>query len=192
MIVTNKIVNDVFQENCYIVYNSENLQGVIIDPGSNYEDIYDSVKQNGLKIKAILLTHGHFDHIMSCKKFQMLGIKIYISKHDAPMCNNDELNFAKDNGCNVEPFYPDVLIDDEVAGLSLDGLDVKVLHVAGHSKGGLAYIIGNNLFSGDTLFEHGYGRTDLKGGNFREILSSIKILRSYTKSCYKLFAGHDY
>lgn len=192
MMVVNKIVNDVFQENCYIVYNSENLQGVIIDPGSNYEDIYDSVKQNGLKTKAILLTHGHFDHIMSCKKLQMLGIKVYISKHDAPMCNNDELNFAKDNGCNVEPFYPDVLIDDEVACLSLDGLDVKVLHVAGHSKGGLAYIIGDNLFSGDTLFEHGYGRTDLKGGNFREILSSIKILRSYTKSGYKLFAGHDY
>ena len=192
MLEINKIICDLFNENCYIIYNTENLEGIIIDPGSTFEDIYSFVKPNTLTIKAILLTHGHFDHIMSCKKLQMLGYKIYISKHDAPMCNNDELNFAKDNGCNVEPFNPDVLIDDDVANLSLDDLAVKVLHVAGHSKGGLAYIIGNNLFCGDTLFEHGYGRTDLKGGNFREMLSSIKILRSYTKSGYKLFAGHDY
>ncbi len=191
MITVNKIISRVCLENCYIVCN-DLKQSIIIDPGSNYEEIIDFVKQKGLNVLGVLLTHGHYDHIFSCKKLQELGYKIYISKFDEIMCSDENLNFAKSCGEVVESFIPDFLISENEEHLTLGAFEIKILHTPGHSKGGLSYIIDNHLFSGDTLFEKGYGRTDLFGGNFREILSSIKLLRKYTSAGYILHSGHDY
>ena len=190
MIEVVKIKCDLANENCYFVI--KNNKAIIIDPGSNFEEISLLIKNRKLDIEAILLTHGHFDHIMSCKKLQDLGYKVYISVDDSIMCSNNELNFAKTSSCDIEIFSPDYLIQNNENELNFPSFMVKVLHVPGHSLGGLAYIINNNLFSGDTLFDHGYGRTDLYGGNFRDILKSIKILRAYTKNGYELYPGHDY
>lgn len=191
MITVNKIISRVCLENCYIVYN-DLKQSIIIDPGSNYDEIIDFVKQKDLNVLGVLLTHGHYDHIFSCKKLQELGYKIYISKFDEIMCSDVNLNFAKSCGEVVESFIPDFLISENEEHLALGAFEIKILHTPGHSKGGLSYIIENHLFSGDTLFEKGYGRTDLFGGNFREILSSIKLLRKYTSAGYILHSGHDY
>lgn len=191
MIVVNKIKCDLFNENCYIVYDDTSLDAVIIDPGSNFNDIYSFIDRNKLKVQAILLTHGHFDHIMSCRKLQDLGYKIYISKEDSIMCDNTELNSAKANNIDFSIFTPDYLLTNENE-LSFGIINVKIIKTPGHSMGGLSYIIENNLFSGDTLFYKGYGRTDLYGGNFREILVSIKTLLQYVKNGYNLYSGHDY
>lgn len=191
MILVQKIKCDLVDENCYVVYDDVGFDAIIIDPGSSYDDIISFVKNNSLNIKAILLTHGHFDHTMSCAELQKNGYSVYISKDDAYMCNSAEYNFAKDNNVDFPNYTPDYLINDEKE-LNFGTINVKILKTPGHSKGGLSYIIGNNLFTGDTLFEHGYGRTDLNGGNFREILSSIKTLRMLVKQGYKLYCGHDY
>lgn len=191
MILVQKIKCDLVDENCYVVYDDVGFDAIIIDPGSSYDDIVSFVKNNSLNIKAILLTHGHFDHTMSCAELQKNGYSVYISKNDAYMCNSAEYNFAKDNNVDFPNYTPDYLINDEKE-LNFGTINVKILKTPGHSKGGLSYIIGDNLFTGDTLFEHGYGRTDLNGGNFREILSSIKTLRMLVKQGYKLYCGHDY
>lgn len=192
MILVKKIKCDLYNENCYIVYDDKSLDAIIIDPGSNFEDIISFINECSLKVNAILLTHGHFDHIVSCKKLQDLGYRIYVSKDDAYMCTDNKANFSLDNGFNIDTFEPDVLITKNQDFFKFGSILVKVVFVAGHSRGGLAYLIDKNLFAGDTLFEHGYGRTDLDGGNFGEILSSIKILREYVKSGYILYSGHDY
>lgn len=191
MILVQKIKCNLINENCYVVYDNASLDAIIIDPGLNYDDIVAFVKNNSLNVKAILLTHGHFDHTMSCNKLQKNGYKVYISKDDAYMCDSAEFNFAKDNNIDFPNYTPDYLINDENE-LNLGTIYVKILKTPGHSKGGLSYVIGDNLFTGDTLFEHGYGRTDLNGGNFRDILSSIKKLRTLVKQGYKLYCGHDY
>lgn len=191
MILVQKIICNLINENCYIVYDNNSFDAVIIDPGSNYDDIISFVKENKLNIKAILLTHGHFDHTMSCSKLQKLGYSVYISKDDAYMCAGAEFNFAIDNNVEFSSFTPDYLIQNE-ENLNFGSLNIKIIKTPGHSKGGLSYVIDDNLFTGDTLFAHGYGRTDLKGGNFREILSSIKILREYVKQGYNLYSGHNY
>ena len=191
MIVVKKFICDVFSENCYVVFDNNSKDGLVIDPGSNFDDVMECIKNNNLNVNAVLLTHGHFDHIYSCKKLQLLGYKIYISIFDATMCNDDNLNCSASNNCAVEHFCPDVLIDENLQNLTFGTINVTVLHTPGHSKGGMSYVIERNIFSGDTIFEHGYGRTDLAGGNFREILTSIKLLLKYTKSDYKLYSGHD-
>ncbi len=190
MISVNKIRNDVCDENTYVVFN-DMLDAVVIDPGSNYISIENALKN--LKVHAVLLTHGHFDHALSCKKLQNLGYKIYVSTLDSEMCENNIYNSSKDFGVEFENFVPDVVFDAiKVSEFVFGSLCVKVVATPGHTKGGVSYIVENNLFAGDTLFEHGYGRTDLYGGNFRDILSSIKTLRRYTKDGFVLFSGHDY
>lgn len=190
MIVVKKIICDLFAENCYVVYNSTK-DCVIIDPGSNFNDIVNFVRENKLNVHAVLLTHGHFDHTASCKKLQNLGFKVYISELDLPMCKNANLSYASSNNYNQELFEPDVIISNNQSSLTFGNLNVQILHVAGHSMGGLAYIVEKYLFSGDTLFKNGYGRTDLYGGSFKDIVKSVKLLLGYTKRGYILYSGHD-
>lgn len=190
MIFVKKIINALCNENTYVVYNHM-LDAVVIDPGSNFEEIKTVITK--YKVHAILLTHGHFDHSFSCKKLQDLGYKIYVSSLDAEMCSNNKTNSSVEFGINYSNFAPDVVFDTNLISEFVFGLIcVKVISTPGHTKGSVSYIIEKNLFSGDTLFEHGYGRTDLYGGNFRAILSSIKTLRNYTKNGFVLFSGHDY
>jgi len=127
---------------------------------------------------------------MSCAKLQKLGYKVYVARNDAFMC--EDASFALSYGCCLEEFVPDYIIENNQHIISFDDLKINILHVPGHTKGGLAYIIGNNIFSGDTLFYNGHGRTDLPGGNFKEILMSIELLKTYIKKGYTLFCGHDY
>lgn len=191
MITVTKITSDVFSENCYVVHNQVK-DCIIIDPGSSYDEIVNYVFANNLQVHAVLLTHGHFDHTISCKKLQNLGYKVFISKQDLSMCTDLALSYALENNYAQEVFVPDVLIEDNQNVLSFGHIDVQVLHVAGHSMGGLAFVIADCLFSGDTLFKNGYGRTDLYGGSFKDIIKSVKLLLGYTKKGYALYPGHDY
>lgn len=187
MIDVFKITNSILDENTYFVVWDNNC--LIIDPGFDFDKILTFIDSKKVKVLGILLTHGHFDHIASCKKLQNFGYKIYISKYDKDKCLDNKLNVASSMNMTIECFNPDYLISNE-DNLVFNGLNVKVLHTPGHSKGGLSFVIENHLFSGDTLFEHGYGRYDLQDGNFRELISSLKVLLKYVKQGFILHPGH--
>ena len=168
------VKNDLLDELTYIIANKSNC--LIVDPGSNFNDIIDFIKGHNLNICGILLTHGHYDHIASCKKLQDLGYKIYISSEDADKCENNQKNLSSSfSNRGIPTFKPDYLISNEQTELTIDDFKVIILHVPGHSKGGLAYIIENHIFVGDTIFPHGYGRYDFYDGNFSELIKSMSL-----------------
>ena len=189
MVKVLKIENSIFNEFTYIVINDKN-DCIIIDPGSDFESIIYEINKNNLNVLGVLITHGHFDHIYSCKKLQLCGYKIYISSEDADKCEDLDLSLA--NSCNVkiETFIPDVKIDKNDSLLIIGDFKIKVLLTPGHSRGGLSYIIENHLFSGDTLFEHGYGRYDFYDGNYRELINSLETLFGFVENGHVLHPGH--
>ena len=149
--------------NTYIVYDDITKRGFIVDPGGDADAILAKVESLGLSIEAQLLTHGHWDHTGSVKQLQDSGAKVYLAEEDLGLINK---SFVPD-------FNP---ADGEV--LRLAGLQIRVIRTPGHTKGGTCYLVNNTLFSGDTLFAGGVGRTDLPGGDFATLKKSI---------CEKLF-----
>lgn len=181
-----KLVLGPLQTNCYIVINGDNC--IIIDPAYDGEKITNFLKQNFLNLKAILLTHGHFDHVGACKYFQNQGIKIYASKIEAKLLKD----FPKGFGISKNIiFNVDECLEDEQE-IELIGLNIKVIFSSGHTAGSCCYLIENNLFCGDTLFSGGaYGRCDLYSGDICKMQESIKKLLKLDESI-KLFSGHGY
>jgi glyoxylase-like metal-dependent hydrolase (beta-lactamase superfamily II) len=137
---------------------NDNGDAIVIDSGENYNKVKKTEKDLNVKIKAVLLTHAHFDHAGNAKKLQDDGAKIYISSIDAPKLKN-ELNLSSHFGRNFEFLDADFTFID---GDELDilGIKIKVLLTPGHTDGSATFIVDNMLFTGDTLFLESVGRTD--------------------------------
>jgi len=180
--------NKEFSVNSYMVANGSNA--ILIDTGFNFEDINNYLTTHNLKLVAVFLTHGHFDHIYLAKRFQDMGAKIYIHSADSDKLFTDK-NMGKDYNLPVEPLHADVLMDE--GEYTIENFKVQVIHTPGHSKGSCCFLIENNLFLGDTMFEHGYGRYDLYDGSYSEIMQSLrKLFRIIKNNNYSLYYGHDY
>ncbi|MDR0696729.1 MAG: MBL fold metallo-hydrolase [Christensenellaceae bacterium] len=177
------------ETNCYIVKARSNAS-VIIDPGGGFDRIRDYVNENKLDIKAVLLTHGHFDHTKDVHKWQALKIPVYINKNDAKYLDPEKSPSLLNFKCFVK-VIPDHFLEDSQL-LQFDDLKVKVMHTPGHSPGSVSLIIGDDIYSGDTLFLGDYGRTDFSDGSFEEIKISLKRLfsLSHTGIDYKVHPGH--
>lgn len=180
-----KLVLGPLRTNCYFVIN--NKECIVIDPATNSEKILDFAKENNVKIKAILLTHGHFDHCSAVKNLQETGIKVYCSEFDYNILKNS----PKDFGLNPAfGFAADFIVNDNQE-INLIGIKVKVISTAGHTEGSTSYLIEDNLFCGDTLFAGGnYGRCDLFSGNFEKIKHSIKEKLFVLNNDIKVYSGH--
>ena len=180
-----KIVCDLLLENCYIIV--KNQKCIIIDPGSSFDKIYNYITSNNLTPLAVILTHGHFDHCISCKLLQQKGIKIYIHKEDQDkLYTQNNLSYLYNiqfNKLNADFVF-------EEGRLIIDEFIIDVLHTPGHSKGSCCFVYENNVFCGDTIFENGYGRTDFYDGNLIQLIHSIKKLKPYIDSKYNFFYGH--
>ncbi|MBE7082080.1 MAG: MBL fold metallo-hydrolase [Clostridiales bacterium] len=186
MINVEKIVCGLLKENCYILYDS-NKNALIIDPGGHFDTIHNFILQNWLNVCGILLTHGHFDHIGAVKPLQDLGYKVYIHQLDSDKCSNLELSLAKQFS-RIETFVPDYTFECDKQVLNIGGFEVTVLHTPGHSKGSCCFCIDKYLFSGDTLFHNGYGRTDFYDGNSGQLFESLNLLKNYAH--LQLMPGH--
>ena len=155
-----------YQTNCYIVHEDDSKACLLIDPGYQCEDILDVCREKGLEIAAILLTHGHFDHVGAVKELAAeTGCDVYLHEADLsmpPMMTAGKLYYthAYNEGDN----------------LTIAGLPVAVLHTPGHTPGSVCLKIENHLFSGDTLFAGSCGRTDLPGGSWKTIQESLQRL----------------
>ncbi|MEA3560945.1 MAG: MBL fold metallo-hydrolase [Candidatus Omnitrophota bacterium] len=156
--------------NCYILGCESSNQAVIIDPGGDYQRIKDMFKQTGLEPKIIVNTHGHIDHIAANDKF---NLPIYIHKLDAECLINPEQNLSALFGpAYTSPAAAHLLEDGDKLKIGEIGLDV--IHTPGHTPGGICLKTDNIVFTGDTLFYQGIGRTDFPGASEKNLIRSIK------------------
>lgn len=173
--------------NTYVAYIKGSDSCIVIDP-ADAELISRYAESRGMKIAAVLLTHCHFDHILGVPGLQQAGAKLYIGEKDAPGLNDGSVNLTYQK---LPEMRPDVLLKEgdivEEAGLSL-----KVMAAPGHTPGGVCYVLDENktIFAGDTLFRFSIGRTDLPGGDYSEIISSIKDKLFALEGDYTVLPGH--
>lgn len=172
--------------NSYFLIGEDN-QAILIDSGEDYELIRETEKQLNIKIKYLFLTHGHFDHAGNAKKFQDNGVKVYISKIDAKKLLNKE-NLSLSMGKNFDYFTCENTFSDNEE-FNLCGIKLKVLLTAGHTDGSATFVVGNNLFTGDTLFKLSCGRTDFPTGNKSELKKSLQRLYDLDGE-YNVYPGH--
>lgn len=171
-----RITAGVFGTNTYMVINDDTKEAVIIDPADIPANLNAYIKQEGLTIKAILLTHAHFDHVMGIDKaIELYGqMPVYVGKQDLELLHNAVLNESLTFTDGYTYDGGDAIYDGQV--LSVIGCDFKVIHTPGHTPGGVCYYLESEdvLFSGDTLFRASVGRTDFKASNHNDLLQSIK------------------
>jgi len=160
--------------NCFIVGCQETLEAVVIDPGDEPDKILQSVTGLKLKVKNILNTHGHFDHVSANKGINAAtGAPILIHALDAPMLQHISASAAQ-WGLTAQDSPPPGRTIDEGDTITFGNITLQVLHTPGHTPGGVSFLADGHVFVGDTLFAGSIGRTDFPGGDFRTLKSSIQ------------------
>ncbi len=162
------------ETNCYVVYCQDSLECAVVDPGAEADRIFQLIAQKSLKPALILNTHGHIDHIGANKDIkEKFNIPLYIHSADSPMLENvQQSEMAIFLGAMDSP-SPDHLLNDGDK-IKVGKSFLQVIHTPGHSPGSVSFLGDGFLLSGDTLFFGGVGRTDLPGGSWKDMESSIK------------------
>ena len=180
MIKIHKLALGLYQTNTYIIHDADSKTCCVIDPGYEAPAILREVDHLGLSVEAILLTHGHFDHVGGVKKIaEKTGCQVFLHPDELslpPFITSGKL------------YYTDTYAEgDEI---TLAGMTFTVLHTPGHTPGAVCLHFGDHLFTGDTLFAGSCGRTDLRGGNYEQMLQSLKRL-ALLEGDFHVLPGHD-
>ncbi len=188
-----KIPSQGYESNCWLLWDEESGAFAIIDPSASIEQILQSVRQRGLdekKLQYILLTHGHFDHILSVDLLkEATGAPVLIHAGDESFLTNAEHNgykyfFRRD--LTMQP-ADRILQDGDL--LPFGGSTIHVMSTPGHTRGSVCYIIENAIFTGDTLFDQDIGRTDLYGGSMEQLQESLHAIAAI-QGDYTVYPGH--
>ena len=174
------------ETNTYLALNGE--RAFVVDPGAVADKILAAAEAEGAKIEWVLLTHAHFDHIGGVAELQRAGAQVVLHRDDLGIVSSFK-NLAFYAGVKVEKFLPDVTVS---GGETLDvaGVKVRVIHTPGHTAGGVCYVADDIIFTGDTLFELSYGRTDFPTGSFKELKNSVLNKLFVLPGDYRLLPGH--
>lgn len=178
--------------NCYALLDEASGEAAVIDPGAFEQPLVDYLGSDAVKkVRYILLTHGHYDHLMGVAQVKKLtGTPVYIHPGDAA-CLTDESESLADTHLPGQQNYvtPDGFLEEGME-LPLGELTIRVLHTPGHSRGGVCFVVGDVIFSGDTLFRHTCGRTDLPGGDYATLMHSLERLARLPGD-YQVYPGHN-
>ena len=177
--------------NCYVLINTQTQETVIIDPADDAPMLSAKLKEKNLKPAAILLTHGHYDHIMAVEELRKeYGIPVIAHEEEKQILENPKGNLSTMIG---KPFTvkADRFVKDEEL-LVTAGFSIRVLHTPGHTIGGCCYDLAdeNLLFSGDTLFWESVGRTDFPTGSMSALVRSIKEKLMVLPESTRVYPGH--
>lgn len=178
--------------NCYLIINKENKEALLVDPADNALRISNVIEENGCTLKAILLTHGHFDHIMALNDLKKrYNVPVYAHEEEEDVLKQSSLNLSGSIG-QIYTTQADVYVKDG-EHLKLAGLDVIVLYTPGHTKGGVCYYFPEEkvLMSGDTLFHCSIGRTDFPTGSMSQLVRSVKEQLFVLPDDVQVYPGHD-
>lgn len=178
------------EANCYIVFDDETKEGMVIDPGDEGERIYQEIEKNNLHVKYIVDTHGHGDHIGANQYLkEKTQAELLIHLEDAPMLTDAAKNLSIYMGYQInKPAADRMLKDGDI--LEIGKEKFTVLHTPGHTRGGICLYSGDICFTGDTLFQYSIGRTDFPGGSYEEIINSIKSKLLTLDDETIVFPGH--
>ncbi|MCF0120586.1 MAG: MBL fold metallo-hydrolase [Oscillospiraceae bacterium] len=183
MLIKNLVVGHL-ATNCYIVTDEQTMKCVIIDPGAESNMILEYIEANKMTVEAILITHGHFDHIFGAPNLQEeLNVPLYINERDAYSDGPRDHYRLEVQSCKDVRYY------GEGDTITVGSLTFTVIETPGHSRGSVTLKIENVLFTGDTLFRDSVGRTDLDGGDMRVLLRSLIKLYDIEGE-YEVYPGH--
>ena len=176
--------------NCYIVKDGQSGDAFVVDPGAYNKRLEAVLKQEGIeKLRYILLTHGHFDHISGVKELkENFGGEIVIHREDAECLYDKSKSLASKFLFPQHDVTADVLVKDGDR-LSFGGGEIEVIHTPGHTRGSVCYVTQDIMLSGDTLFRSSIGRTDFPGGSIEEMKESLKRLAALERN-YTVYPGH--
>jgi len=185
------LVLGMVQTNCYIVSNELTQEAIIIDPADHADRIEQYLTENDLVCKGILLTHGHFDHIMAVSELAgPARIMVYAHEKETELLADPYMNASSQIRRECALVAGSQLKDNEM--LQLAGFKIKVIHTPGHTAGSVCYFFTEHgiLFSGDTLFLESVGRSDLPTGNGQVLIESIRNKLMMLADDIKVYPGH--
>lgn len=183
------ICPDSFASNCYLLV--EGNEAMVVDPGVSADAVRSALADEGARCVGILLTHGHFDHILSLDELRDAypDATVYLHRDDAELLSDGEKNafaffFGQDRGWRPADH---LLTDGEI--ILLGDARIRVRHTPGHTRGSVCYLCGDDLITGDTLFANNYGRFDLYGGDAGTLFRSLRLLTELPQAL-RIHPGH--
>lgn len=191
MIEVLSTVSGLYATNCYIIRDTASGDAAAVDCAVFNDGYKTFLEENGIeKLKYIILTHGHFDHVCGVAQLKAkTGAKLCIHENDLPCLSDEDENLNSQVDYAVfTPCEADILLKDGDT-LPFGDTEIKIMHTPGHTRGSICLFIEDSIFSGDTLFRLSMGRTDLPGGSTRQLFSSLEALGKIPGD-YAVYPGH--
>ena len=183
-----RVVVGEMETNCYIIRNIQTGDACVIDPGGNLTLIQDAMHKMNARCRLILLTHGHFDHILAVGDLRSERIPVVIHENDAH-CLTERDMFSKLIPHDPRPFAPAEYCLKREGKYTINGISFYMIPTPGHTKGSVCYLFEDHLFTGDTLFRNSIGTTDF-GGDRDELNNSLRMLCRLPGD-YTIYPGHE-